>query len=296
MERFCGSLGHANKNPHFPWASLDRHVLQIAQLAQLKLIYGLTDVLSLEDRHHNIATGTRYDDYPNLVFVYPMRTLVLHSSLQRKVAAYISAALDAPLRTVHEALQVRRFAIWGRMQQVLRNKGGDLIRGRALSRNVDGGSRDASYVKVGSDNTALGYINLCDLHQQYHTQLSRWNCTRPQLIDQTTFGYGCVEEYVIIDTGFLQEMSTHTENPARCLKPLVLAVISPIPTFKLHKDTNMVLYRLNSGRLAPPEIIDVKDVDCLVGRMCTPGGDRYLIERTSVIGRLNFLETLADPS
>ncbi|KAF8600271.1 hypothetical protein BDV93DRAFT_398080, partial [Ceratobasidium sp. AG-I] len=45
MERFCGALAHANKSPQHPWASLDRHVLQIAQIAQIKLIYGLTDTL-----------------------------------------------------------------------------------------------------------------------------------------------------------------------------------------------------------------------------------------------------------
>lgn len=83
------------------------------------------------------------------------------------------------------------------------------------------------------------------------------------------------------------------ENPVRCLDPLVLAVISPVPTFKRDAESNMVRYQLNAGRHAPPEIIDVKDVDCLVGHARTPQGDWYVLDRTSVVGRVNFLETLA---
>lgn len=84
------------------------------------------------------------------------------------------------------------------------------------------------------------------------------------------------------------------ESPSRCLDPLVLAVISPIPTFKKHAESNMVHYRLNSGRHAPPEIIDASDVDCLVGHARTLQGDWYLLDRTSVVGRVNFLDMLAE--
>ncbi|KAF8607087.1 hypothetical protein BDV93DRAFT_405053, partial [Ceratobasidium sp. AG-I] len=45
MERFCGVLACANKSPLYPFASLDWHVLEVAQLSQMKLVYGLTDVL-----------------------------------------------------------------------------------------------------------------------------------------------------------------------------------------------------------------------------------------------------------
>ncbi|KAF8599811.1 hypothetical protein BDV93DRAFT_411994, partial [Ceratobasidium sp. AG-I] len=40
MECFCGALARAGKSRRFPWASLNRHVLEVAQLSQLKLIYG----------------------------------------------------------------------------------------------------------------------------------------------------------------------------------------------------------------------------------------------------------------
>lgn len=148
MERFCGALAHANKSPQHLWASLHRHVLQIAQLAQIKLIYGLTDKLSLEEARHNIATGTRYDGYNDLVFVRPMRTTILHSSIRKKVAAYASTALGVPFGVMYDTMCVRGFVIWGRMQQVENGMGGDLVRGHALSPGLAGRSRDASYVKV----------------------------------------------------------------------------------------------------------------------------------------------------
>ncbi|KAF8599801.1 hypothetical protein BDV93DRAFT_511342 [Ceratobasidium sp. AG-I] len=77
------------------------------------------------------------------------------------------------------------------------------------------------------------------------------------------------------------DMSTHTENPARCVDPLVLAIIPPIPTFKKHTESNMVHYQLNSGRHTPPKIVDASDIDCLVGRARAPqalGGAQALWE------------------
>ncbi|KAE9397538.1 hypothetical protein BT96DRAFT_823120, partial [Gymnopus androsaceus JB14] len=56
MERFCGSLVPAVKSCKHPFIRMDR-VQDIAQLSQLKLIYGLSDTLNLSDRHAADATG-----------------------------------------------------------------------------------------------------------------------------------------------------------------------------------------------------------------------------------------------
>lgn len=47
MERYCGSLLPAIKNRRYPYACLDRHVLDKARLTHIKLLYGLTTQLSL---------------------------------------------------------------------------------------------------------------------------------------------------------------------------------------------------------------------------------------------------------
>ncbi|KAG8711449.1 hypothetical protein FRC11_002757 [Ceratobasidium sp. 423] len=69
MERFCGALVRANLNPRFPYASLDCRVLEVVQLAQIKLMYNLFKTLDLGDRKHALAKGTHYPKYPHSIFV-----------------------------------------------------------------------------------------------------------------------------------------------------------------------------------------------------------------------------------
>ncbi|KAF8607415.1 hypothetical protein BDV93DRAFT_418081, partial [Ceratobasidium sp. AG-I] len=45
MERFCGAIARANKSRRYPYSSINRHVLQLSQLSQIKLTYGLTEEL-----------------------------------------------------------------------------------------------------------------------------------------------------------------------------------------------------------------------------------------------------------
>ncbi|KAF8599740.1 hypothetical protein BDV93DRAFT_428658, partial [Ceratobasidium sp. AG-I] len=45
MERFCGAIARANKSRRYPYSSINRRVLQLSQLSQIKLTYGLTEEL-----------------------------------------------------------------------------------------------------------------------------------------------------------------------------------------------------------------------------------------------------------
>ncbi|QRV85581.1 Transposase family tnp2 [Ceratobasidium sp. AG-Ba] len=275
MERFNGSLAHANLNCRFVWASLDRHLLEVTQLSQIKLIFGLKDALSLEEERYNIATGAHYESYPGLVFVRPTRTTVLHSTIIKKVARYVSIELDADERIVRNVIERRQFVLWGRMQQIDDNRGGDLVRGHFLSPCRERISRDASYVK-------------------YATNLDRWNRRSPRELDRLTFSYGRAEVFIVIDTDFIQDVCDAAGIPNTRLDPLILAAVSPIPTFRKNNESNMVQFELNGINLAVPEIVDVNNIDCLVGRMQTHKGDRYIVERSNVVGRMNLLDTMMD--
>ncbi|QRV89779.1 Transposase family Tnp2 protein [Ceratobasidium sp. AG-Ba] len=278
MEWFNGALAHANMNYRFVWTSIENHVLQIAQLSQIKLIYGLSDALCLEDERYNMATGTRYDAYPGRIFVRPMRTAVLHHSIRRKVAMFVSNKLGLEPQTVIQAIKNRQFVLWGRMQVVKGERGGDLIRGHALSPSNERVSCNASYVK-------------------YFTRLSRWNRTLPRELAEDTFGYGRVEQFVVVDANFLQDICAQTDAPVAPLDPLVLAVISPIPSFKKQGNDGLVQYDMPGNRHAPPEIIDATAIECLVGRARAPSPYRtwYIIERSTIVGNINMLDTMADP-
>ena len=47
MERYCGSLQPAIRSRRFPYASIDRYVIEDAQVTQIKLIYNVSEELAL---------------------------------------------------------------------------------------------------------------------------------------------------------------------------------------------------------------------------------------------------------
>jgi hypothetical protein len=50
MERFCGRLRLAIKNRRFPYVNMDNYLVDSAHLAIIKLLYGLSDELSLRSK------------------------------------------------------------------------------------------------------------------------------------------------------------------------------------------------------------------------------------------------------
>ena len=48
MERYCNRLKPAIKSRWFPYAAIDRYILEDVQLTQIKVIYNLVDELSLK--------------------------------------------------------------------------------------------------------------------------------------------------------------------------------------------------------------------------------------------------------
>jgi hypothetical protein len=68
MERFCGSLVPAVKSRKYPFASLAHRIRDVAQLSQIKLLYGLTSELDLSPEKNMDDTGLALDDCECLFF------------------------------------------------------------------------------------------------------------------------------------------------------------------------------------------------------------------------------------
>ena len=56
MERFCGTLQSAIRSRRFPWASIDRRLRDMVQLAQCELCYNMPE-LSLRSQRSSRETG-----------------------------------------------------------------------------------------------------------------------------------------------------------------------------------------------------------------------------------------------
>lgn len=52
MERYCGMLANANKSRRWPWMSLNHRICDVAQLDQVKVLYGLEKELNLRGECH----------------------------------------------------------------------------------------------------------------------------------------------------------------------------------------------------------------------------------------------------
>ncbi|CAE6388809.1 unnamed protein product, partial [Rhizoctonia solani] len=281
MERFCGALARASKSRHYPYSSINRRVLQVSQLSQIKLIYGLTEELNLEERRENVRRGTGYNEYSDLIFVKPLRVQLIPRTLVGKVANYITNAIGTNQRLVQNALVGSCFKTWGKMQRLETSIdgdiiGGDLIRGATISRNANQTARNASHVR-------------------FYSRLSRWRWDTTQAIPvpDDILSYGRAEMFIVIGPSFFRRLAMLTREPEPHHHRIILAVITPFVQLGYHRDADLVEYRLASGNYAGPEIVDVTKVDCLVGRVMTELGDNYVVERTSVVGQMNLLDAAA---
>lgn len=135
---------------------------------------------------------------------------------------------------------------------------------------------------------------------QYVSEWDRSVRGRPKYDAEGTFAYGRVEYFLVLDGEVITELigrdKPHDRYAIDGHEALALAVISPIPSFKRLKDCNLITYALVGDRLGPVEVVDVEDVVCLVGRVQDNTGSWFVVDRTSVVGRMDFVDSLIDPN
>jgi hypothetical protein len=153
MERFCGAIAWANKSQRYPYSSINRHVLQVAQLSQIKLMYGLTEKLDLAEQRFNLASGVKYPGYSDLMFVAPSCHQPIQSSLMDPVVTFISRHTGIAERLVRHALAARDLTSWGKMQRIIQSDdgditGGDMVRGYHITGSLACETHDATHVQV----------------------------------------------------------------------------------------------------------------------------------------------------
>ncbi|KAF8678130.1 hypothetical protein RHS04_05518 [Rhizoctonia solani] len=232
--------------------------------------YGYQHTQIEKIRQH--ATGTRYDAYEDLVFVKPRRERPIQGPLIRKVAKFISTRIPVSAAFIQSKLFDHPFVAWGKMQRITRNEagdvtGGDLIRGHHIVAN-NCESRDASHVMVRGPAVVL---------------------------DKETFGYGRAEQSLVIDAAFLRHVTECAGVSYPHLDDLVLAVVSPIPYLRHIASPGITQYGLRGGRYISPEILDASKIDCLVGRVRSPLGASYIVQRDTAVGQLDMLDEAVNP-
>ncbi|QRW24230.1 Transposase family Tnp2 protein [Rhizoctonia solani] len=251
--------------------------------SQIKHLYGLAEELDLKMRQENIATGTRYNAYKDLVFVKPRRERPIQGPLIRKVAEFISTQIPVSAAFIQNKLFNCPFVAWGKMQRITRNEAG----------NVTGGDL------IQGDHIVANNCKLRDaLHVMYWSVNSHWQWVRGPavVLDEETFGYSCAEQFLVIDAAFLRHVTKCAGVFYPHLDDLVLAVVSPIPYLCHIASSGITQYSLRGGRYVSPEILDASKIDCLVGRVQLPLGALYIVQRDTAVGQLDMLDEVVNPN
>ena len=81
MERYFGSLQPAIRSHRFPYASIDRYVVEDAQLTQIKVVYNCAEELALRPPRHAAtrAYSSPFCEYTtSILFIYTLTVAQIH--------------------------------------------------------------------------------------------------------------------------------------------------------------------------------------------------------------------------
>ncbi|KAG9090974.1 hypothetical protein FRC06_000789 [Ceratobasidium sp. 370] len=133
-------------------------------------------------------------------------------------------------------------------------------------------------------------------HVQYYSKKSYWRWSGAVTnVPNDVLGFGCAELFLVIDADFLRALCELNRVPTPPDKPVVLAIVSPIPYLRLLCAEGLVQYRLNAGKYAKPQVIDAMDIDCLVRHVTTALKESFIVERETVVRHMDMLDSTVNP-
>ncbi|KAJ7812827.1 hypothetical protein B0H14DRAFT_2377408, partial [Mycena olivaceomarginata] len=135
MERFCGRLQPCIKSRRFPFASIDGHVVAMAQLAIIKVKHGL-----------DLRLGPPKLDFAKGAFAHPS------CAYPKKIIIHLSTRYEQALSTVKKYFAPENVEQWAKVKRL---EGGDQMLASSMMQADLDDRRDATYVR---------YVLLVDEH------------------------------------------------------------------------------------------------------------------------------------
>ncbi|KAF8146842.1 hypothetical protein K438DRAFT_1910612 [Mycena galopus ATCC 62051] len=123
-----------------PWVSIDRRILELAQLFQLKAVYSLATTLDLRWRRKVENSGMSLAGYPRCVLVNPRELCPLSDLLRKQISTHLASIYNS---TSDQLLSLIPTPVehWGKIQWL---EGGDMMHASEIGKH---GTRDMTYVK-----------------------------------------------------------------------------------------------------------------------------------------------------
>ncbi|KAJ7655446.1 hypothetical protein B0H17DRAFT_941344 [Mycena rosella] len=265
MERFCGSIQRGIRSRRFPWASMDRFVLENAQLIQIKTIYSIGEVLALRDPPAQIRGSFSDPLYPSCILLPPKSPARPTSNQIRTIAAALSTRSGARMVHVNKAMKAAVVEEWGKVRRVDSDEG-DTMKSCSLG-TVAEDARDATYVR---------YEMLVDKY-------ARLKNTPPKFELQTFYG-----QLTHIYRVYFPEPEPELgiDSPTTyILAAIRTCLLAPADPQLL--DLDIHLY----SKCGALDVIDITSIQSLVGRVKTGmGGEWAIIDRSGSLARAVWAE------
>ncbi|KAJ3498860.1 hypothetical protein NLJ89_g10165 [Agrocybe chaxingu] len=268
MERYCGKLQPALRSRRFPYASLDRYVVEDAQLTQIKLTSNLAAELSLRIPRKAVPGMFSHPSYPTCILLPPHVRERPPSNLINNICAALATRADVKITQIRPFLQRAEIEQWGKVRRVDSEEGDTF---RASSRTtVRDDSRNASFVR---------YELYVDIHERHKRRKPKY--------ELQTF-YGELQHIFLVkfeEAAACRLLGLPDEEKdvviLAAIKSCVLDADDP------NLDGLDIHFYSKSGST---HIVDIKGVQCLVGRV--KDGDRgwALIDRSGSLARAIALE------
>ncbi|KAH9889500.1 hypothetical protein C8Q73DRAFT_707899 [Cubamyces lactineus] len=262
MERYCGSLQPAIRSRRFPYASINRYVLDNARLTQIKHMYDLGEVLDLKPLSMNgFYQGVCIPGYRMCALLPPHLPTKTGSDLDRglftKLVGACITRFGTTIQVTRHTLKQAEIEEWGRVRIL---PDGDIVRASSLCCDM-GGSRDATFVR---------YEALVDRN-------ARSRNAAIQLVSKTF--YGQLQRVLVV------HFPAMPATPITTATPLVFAIIRTCKVIDSHQSLDIHYYTQTSTL----DVVDITTVQCLVGRIHDRG--RWaIIDRSGSLSRAIYAE------
>ncbi|KAI0749097.1 hypothetical protein C8Q74DRAFT_1320447 [Fomes fomentarius] len=256
MEHFCGSLQAALKSHRYPWASLNRHLLDLSRLSQIKNLYNLSDadLLFRDPAYAHLALD-------------PMCILMLRCAplkpdkglLDKIIAALVTRFDDLKLKPHVIRLHLPQiFKEWAKLR-ILPN--GDTIHATSMIKKTED-RRDQTYIR---------YETLVDKHTRRRKHTAEY--------ELQTF-YGRLEHIIAFHL--------HTDSAMKAFRldapmSVILGAVRNCAVTQSHPRLDCHYY----SQYAELSIVDLQCIQCAVGRVPTGRvGEQWgIIDRSGSLAR-----------
>ncbi|KAF8801556.1 hypothetical protein BYT27DRAFT_7174014 [Phlegmacium glaucopus] len=264
MERYCGKLQPAIRSRRYPYQSMDRFLIEDAQLTQIKLLFDESEQLSLRLPHGSRISGQfSHPAYPTCVFLPPSR-----KGQPSNIVIGLLASAFLPQVTISQAKKIVRDAEivdWGKVKHV-DSEEGDTMYASALCTLLHD-SREASFVR---------YEILVDKYAGKRHM-------KPEYIAKTSYGeLEHIYSVKISDAAALGTLSL--KQDVVVFATIRTCVLDPTPSDFGPLDIHLY------SKMGSLDVVDITTIQCLVGRVRDRGNTWALIDRSGSLARAIYVD------